>query len=89
LRLGMDEAELRAWQTELNTLEEKLKTAIAIRAKPCMSEQHTLKLAFRAMDFDEKGFGVETGCVSYSEFCKALERFAANKRNIRFQLVPS
>ena len=71
----MEEADARSWHGELNAAEEKLRMAIAIRAKPCMSDQHTLKLAFRAMDFDEKGYGVETGCVTYTEFCLALERF--------------
>ena len=71
----MDDAEAKAWQAELNKTEQLLLEAIAIRAKPCMSPAHTLKLAFRAVDFDERGYGVETGGVNYTEFCNALERF--------------
>lgn len=69
------DAEQKAWHAELNKLEETLRHAIMQRAKPCMSDQHTLKLAFRAFDFTEEGHGTDTGFVSYSEFCKAMERF--------------
>ena len=63
------------WHGELNALEEVLKKAIAQRAKPCMSDKHTLKLAFQAVDFDEFGKPADSGSVSYPEFCAALERF--------------
>ena len=70
-----DEAEQRAWQQVLNKEEEILRTAIENRCRATESFPHKLKLAFKAVDFDENGHGVETGTVSYTEFCKALERF--------------
>ena len=71
----MDDNELRKWNSELNKLERKLLDAIESRCRATESFQHKLKLAFKAVDFDEKGFGVETGSVSYTEFARALERF--------------
>jgi hypothetical protein len=68
----MDE---QAWNAELNALEEKLMKAIEQRVKPCSSAMHTLKLAFKAVDFDELGHPADSGSVSYPEFCAALERF--------------
>ena len=67
--------EEEAWNAELNDLEDKLKKAIEQRVKPCSSAMHTLKLAFKAVDFDELGHPADTGSVSYGEFCLALERF--------------
>lgn len=71
----MDDAEVRAWVKDLNKLEDILRDAVASRCRATESFPHKLKLAFKAVDFDERGFGVETGCVSYSEFVRALERF--------------
>ena len=50
----MDDNELRKWNSELNKLERKLLDAIESRCRATESFQHKLKLAFKAVDFDEK-----------------------------------
>jgi hypothetical protein len=71
----MDDAEARVWNAELDALETTLRDAISSRTRATASTQDTLRRAFRAVDFDDKGYGVQTDTVSFSEFCRALERF--------------
>ena len=58
-----------AWEMGLDALEGELRKALYGRAKPCVDEKQTLKLAMRQFDLDNDGR------VTYAEFVGALERF--------------
>ena len=78
-----DDAALKQWAKQLDKMENTLMEAISSRTRATASVQHTLKLAFKAVDLDEEGYGVETGKVSYEEFSKALEQTLVHVRRAR------